>query len=412
MLETSKITAQIDRADPQITPRSLLSNALIVLISAGLLVWAVRLMHTKMTSVISRDAVINGIVVDINAPMEGEISELSLASGAQIEKDKPVIALKNDKISELGPQGIRTRINNAQAQIQRIQGQLESRMALRQRWEGEEVSHQSLRVERGDRSLQQIEAELRAAQSQLTVAERNYDRIASLVKQDVLPKARLDEVEMEKEQMAGEVQSLQARLERSQVEQSSFQRDVSLDSSNNYQPKYRLQDIDLEIRNLELELKTVQQELQDAQQELVKATTDVKNNQARVVQTPVAGVVWKLNSQKGQYVQKGANLGQVLDCSQRWVDVFVDEQALRDITPGMVASIELYGAASQTLEGKVSTIRSGVGRLQAGQDVAVPIAPNMPRTTQVRVEIEQSAEKGDPKSMCYVGYTGKVSFKR
>jgi len=91
--------------------------------------------------------------------------------------------------------------------------------------------------------------------------------------------------------------------------------------------------------------------------------------------------------------------------------VFVDEQAVRSLQPGTPASIELYGSNAQVLQGKVSLVRSGIGRLAAGEDVAVPIMPNLPRNTQVRVDLDPTTAKNNPNLFCHVGYTGRVTFK-
>lgn len=144
--------------------------------------------------------------------------------------------------------------------------------------------------------------------------------------------------------------------------------------------------------------------------EQIQAKADTERKEKVVVKVPTSGVVWRLSAQPGQFVQQGASLGQVLDCKRRWVDVFVDEQAVRSIQPGTPASIELYGLDSHVLQGRVTMIRSGMGRLAAGEDVAVPITPNLPRNSQVRVDLDPGTDKGNPNLLCYVGYTGRVTF--
>lgn len=121
-----------------------------------------------------------------------------------------------------------------------------------------------------------------------------------------------------------------------------------------------------------------------------------------------------MNAQNGKLLEKGESVGQVLDCSRRWIDVFVDEQSLSELQPGTRATVELYGAPlnsySQTLHGKISLVRSGVGRLTAGEEVAIPINANLARNTQVRVELDANTQKDNSK-FCYVGYTGRVTFQ-
>jgi multidrug resistance efflux pump len=113
-------------------------------------------------------------------------------------------------------------------------------------------------------------------------------------------------------------------------------------------------------------------------------------------------VIWKLDARKGQLIRQEKSVGQMIDCSRRWVDVYVEEQSIESIQIGMPAKIELYGASKLVLNGKVSLIRSGLGRFNAGEDVAITIPQNLPRTTQVRVELDKNSDVGDPNVFCYI----------
>lgn len=412
MLEYN-LTPKPASSEQRLVPRSLLSNLLLILISAGLVVWAFRLLHDKLTLVTSRDAVINGALIDINAPQEGTVTDLPATTGATTAKNQTVVTLSNDRVSELQVQEIKSRINSQQKQLQRAQNQLNRSLALRQIWMKNQGNQQFLETAGAQDAVRQAEADLKATQSRYRLATLSYERAVMLRQEGATPQASLDEAALQKEQLENEVRSLEARLQGIRTNQQAAQLGLSLDRGRtNYDPNMRLQDLETQITDQQLEIQTLQQGIADANAELVKAQADLQRRQRIVVAAPTSGVIWRLNAQRGQFVQQGASLGQVLDCRRRWVDVFVDEQAVRSLYPGMPAEIELYGNAARTLNGRVSIIRSGVGRLQPGQDVAVPIAPNLPRTTQVRVDLNPNTDTGSPDVMCYVGYTGKVSFKR
>lgn len=90
-------------------------------------------------------------------------------------------------------------------------------------------------------------------------------------------------------------------------------------------------------------------------------------------------------------------------------------QALQVGTP---VEIKLNGIDSITLNGKVSVIRSGIGRLDAGKDTVVATTPNLPRHTQVRIALDRNNKDYDSLStnrqdgnFCYIGYTGRAVFK-
>ncbi len=133
------------------------------------------------------------------------------------------------------------------------------------------------------------------------------------------------------------------------------------------------------------------------------------------MKAPMSGVLWKLNAQAGKFVQRGESIAQIANCQDRWVDALVDEGAVKSLSIGMPAKIHLTGTANNIeLTGKIQNIRSGVGRLSAGEEVATPIPPNLPRYSQVRVSLEVSPQSQDVNptagNLCYIGYTGRVSF--
>lgn len=227
-----------------------------------------------------------------------------------------------------------------------------------------------------------------------------------------MAQTQLDDAKRELETSKNLVDSLEARLKATRANQKAIGLGLNLARSrSNYDPRIRLQELQLEIADQRQLIATLKQNIKNAQAELIQAKTDMERKEQIVVNVPTSGVIWNLLAQRGQFVQQGTTLGKVLDCSRRWVDVFVDEQAVRSIQPGIPATIELYGSEAQVLHGRVSIIRSGLGRLAAGEDVAVPITPNMPRNSQVRVNLDPSTPKGTPNLLCYVGYTGKVTFK-
>ena len=156
----------------------------------------------------------------------------------------------------------------------------------------------------------------------------------------------------------------------------------------------------------------LRQSIDDAKSELIEANADVNRRRNAIVKSPVSGVIWKLGAREGQLVRQEQSIGQMIDCSKRWVDVYVEEQSVEAIQIGMPAKIELYAASTLVLNGKVSLIRSGLGRFNAGEDVAITIPQNLPRTAQVRVDLDKNSDLGAPNVFCYIGYTGKVTLNK
>lgn len=397
---------------PSTSSRSLLSNLLILAAGIGLIAWSWQLLQTRFTSVVSRDAIVNGVLTELKAPAAGMVSTVSVKTGEVISQNQPIFTLKNDRISALPVQAIYSRINAQQAQLKRSEAQLARQVTLLQTLSADKQNQSRLEIAEAQESVAQSQAELNKAQSRYQIAQTAYQRSNFLREQGGLAQVQLDDAKRELEDSKNEVSRLAARLKAIRSNEQAAQLGLTLSRNrSNYDPAIRLQELQLQIADEQQAIATLIQSIKDAQAELTQAKVDLQQRQKIVVNTPNVGVIWRLNTQNGKWVEQGESLGQVLDCTRRWVDVFVDEQAVRSVQPGSPATIQLYGSSSEVLQGKVSLVRSGIGRLVAGEDIAVPITPNLPRNTQVRVDLDASTAKGNPNLFCHVGYTGRVTFK-
>jgi multidrug resistance efflux pump len=392
--------------------RSLISNSVLIVASASLVIWSGQLIKTRVTSVISRDAIINGVLVDLKTPAPGIVEQLSLKTGDIVSYNQVIATLKNDRVSKLDSQEIITKISEQLAEIEAETAKLNRLTVLLQTVKLDKKNQLQLSTQRAQESVEEVASDLKASQAKLRLAQLDYQRTQLLASEGALPKAVLDKATLEMREQQAVVESLESKLAASKTEHNATKLDLSLNQSRSgFDPNIRQQEIQMEIDEQKYKIKTLQATLNSTRAELAQAQADIGRQQQVTVKAPTQGIIWRQVAQKGKYLEEGEILGQVLDCKRRWVDVYVDEQAVRSLQTGAIANIELYGSSSQVLQGRVSLVRSGVGRLAAGEDVAIPVSPNLPRNTQVRVELNPNTSKGGANSFCYVGYTGKVTFQ-
>lgn len=340
------------------------------------------------------------------------VSKVSVKTGEVITQNQTIVILKNNRISALPVQAMYSRVNEQQAQLKRAEAQLAGKLALLQTLTADRQNQSRLEIVEAQESVTQSEAEFQKAQSRYQIAQTSYQRSNFLREQGGLAQVQLDDAQRELEDSKNEITRLAARLKAIRSNEQAAQLGLTLSRSrSNYDPGIRLQELQLQIGDEQQAIATLTQGIKDAQAELIQAKADLQQRQKILVNAPNTGMIWRLNTQNGKWVEQGESLGQVLDCTRRWVDVFVDEQAVRSLQPGTTATIELYGSSAEVLQGRVSLVRSGIGRLAVGEDIAVPITPNLPRNTQVRVDLDPSTAKGNPNLFCHVGYTGRVTFK-
>ena len=397
----------------QIANRSLIANILIVIFSIGLITWAIRLVQSKYTSVASLDAVVNGVVIDIKTPQEGIIKSLKADTGSIIKKDVILLSVENDQVSNLQAKQISSRLSSQQSQLVSAEGQLDQLLSLTDLLQSDNQNQKRLEVSDYSDRNEQFESDLRGAIARAKLAELNYDRAVFLQKEGAYSQSVLDLAKVEFQARQSEVESLEARRQSILTNREAASIGLTLERTrSNSDPRIRLEEVQLQISNQQRTIMALRQSIDDAKSELIEANADVNRRRNAIVKSPVSGVIWKLGAREGQLVRQEQSIGQMIDCSKRWVDVYVEEQSVEAIQIGMPAKIELYAASTLVLNGKVSLIRSGLGRFNAGEDVAITIPQNLPRTAQVRVDLDKNSDLGAPNVFCYIGYTGKVTLNK
>lgn len=393
--------------------RSLIANILIVIVSIGLLAWAIRLIQSRFTSVTSLDAIVNGVVIDIKTPQEGIVKSLNADTGSIIEKDSILLSVENDQVSSLQVSQTSSRLSSQQSQLIIAEGQLKQSLTLLELLKSDDQNQTRLEVSDYSDQIEQFESDLRGAIARSKLAEINYNRAVFLQKEGAYSQAVLDLAKAELLARQSEVESLEARRQSILANREAASIGLTLaNTRSNYDPRVRLEEAQLQIDNQQRTIAALRQSISDAQGELTEAKADVKRRRNAQVKAPVSGVIWKLDARAGQLVRQEQSVGQMIDCTRRWVDVYVEERSVEAIQIGMPAKIELYGLRNLVLNGTVSLIRSGLGRFKAGEDVAITIPQNLPRTTQVRVSLDKNSDIGAPNVFCYVGFTGRVTLNR
>ena len=391
--------------------RSLASNFLVLLAGVAFLLWAARLAQLKLTSVPSIDAVINGAIININAPREGKVMEVTIVVGETTRKGQRLLILENEQSSQLQVQEITSRLSERKAELEASQAYLNRLLALQQLATTDYQEQYRLENLEGQRALNQLESELRGTESRLRLAGISRDRARQLHLDGAVSMADLDSAEAEFEQRQSEVDSIQQQLEILQANLQAAEQGLTLNQTrSNYDPRIRLQEVQMQVADQQEVVERLAQAVEDINAEVEQARLDATRRRTIPIDATNDGVVWSFDIQPGTYVQQGDALGQLLDCSRRWIDTVVDERMLRSLEIGTPATIELYGYNSRRLKGKVSVIRPGIGRLAVGQDVMNPIAANTPRTAQVRVDITEVVDDEGRSRLCYVGHTAKVQF--
>ncbi|MBA2750187.1 MAG: HlyD family efflux transporter periplasmic adaptor subunit [Tatlockia sp.] len=389
-----------------------------IVISTALLIWCWRFIQAQLTTVNSVDAVMNATLTDIRAREEGIISKVKVKTGQHINSDGLLFVIENQRASQLQAQEISSRLIQQEAELKQAQERLARKLSLLKMVNRDAVNQKRLEVSENQQSQNQLLSDLEGAKSRYQLAQLSYKRAKLLNSEGAIAKASFDTAKIELKQRESEVESLQAKLAGLQINQDAVRNGLSLSRTrSNYDPSIRLEELQLQIAQDQQGIQTLKKTIQGIKAELGQAKKDLQHKQVATIKSPESGIMWRLTAQPGKFVQQGESLGQIADCNQRWVDAWVDEQKVQLLQVGTPAEIKLNGTGSSvTLTGKISVIRSGIGRLSAGEDTVVAMMANLPRHTQVHIALDKQASSSSSENMrdgnlCYIGYTGRVVFK-
>jgi HlyD family secretion protein len=233
--------------------------------------------------------------------------------------------------------------------------------------------------------LARVEAELHAAEGDLRNVEHGGSAAESVELDGLLQKSRNERDEAARQLGISERLLAKNAAPRAEVDAA----------------KERLHRADLDLAYLESRRtkRFSAADVDRAKARAAEAQASLKLAQQRlastVVLSPVAGIIYSLPVQRGNYVNRGDLLAKVADTSKLRVKVYVDEPELGRIAAGQEALVTWDGAPSETWKGKVErmpaevtllgtrnvgqvqcTIENANGRLLPNINVNVEIASN------------------------------------
>ena len=109
--------------------------------------------------------------------------------------------------------------------------------------------------------------------------------------------------------------------------------------------------------------------------------------QSMTVNAPFDGVVWAAPTQDGAFVQTHETALQLINPKQVWVDAYLPERHAGKFRVGTSVTVRLLDD-QRTLQGRVESVRAGVGRVPVGNSGAVAPGEFAQRRIAIRVKLE------------------------
>ncbi len=365
----------------------------------------------QFTRVRAREAIIEVRTLTLKSPIEGEITTLELEAGESVQKGHSLFEVTNSRVEKPRVGDLQIELSAAQAKLRTIQLQEERSSRILAEADQDFHGQSSLQIARQREELNVAIQKRRQAEQEASFAERNYARRNHLYNQGAIAFDEVDRAATSLAQARQEVRLSENRIKAQQRILDAAEKNLTLIATRGgADPETFLRDSRIQLETIGEEKQAQESRIKEIQNQLNLSLKEYETKRFARVASPKNGVVWTIDHYAGSSIKEQETVLSLLDCRERWVNTYVREGDINKISIGQKAEISLYGSKHK-LRGKVSLIRSGIGRSSTGSDI-IPLLPiNMYREAQVKVSIDNDSKLSqDPSHLCYSGYTGKVAF--
>jgi multidrug resistance efflux pump len=370
-----------------------------------------------------RQAFINAEIIKVRNPIAGSLQLKTFQPGQSIAVGENIGTVKNLRQGvelEVTRQNLISQIEQAEQTLIGIEAQIADRLQTIALLRSEADNQNNLGV---DYEIQQVEIaqnKLDQAQVAVKIAQKNYARMDNLAKQGVIAKDKVEQSQLNFNRTQNELKSARSQVEQAEHKVKAARAGLQLEGSRTLSySEIRQRELTTEINDLRQEIAEVRVVRQTTKAELTKIDRQLKLNQQATIPSPTNGIVWSVESKAGEYVAPSTPIVEVLNCQNRWVEAFFSERNAEKIYPGKFVRVRLLGSEQEkVVNGRVESVRAGSGRVETGEDIAVPPPDTIRRQVAVRIKLDeptgQSAfpQKGETTQFCNVGRSTEVVFER
>jgi len=369
----------------------------------------------------SIQAFVNARVIDVRSPISGTWMPEpdAVRAGAYILGGE---AFGKVKGADNNPLALSLRLQRADLErqtavhlesIASLKGRLQSRESELSRFQYLLARQIELRAKNWSIALDEAEAELAEGIARSELRKSQSRRIRALAGKGFVSEDELEAAEMSHHEAAARVEALRSRQEQILLDSEADELGLQLGGMMTFSyPQLRVEEIELEIKDLKLDLKVRQAQLDALRKQVNQVSLEQEREERRIVSTGFPVLIWSVETQGVAQVSMNQTLLRVIDCSNMWVEAFVNERAASTYRQGSLVRVSPIGSPEHW-NGKVEFVRYGTGRVSIGQPVTEP-PPEISRrqlpvrVATVKIRVDWPDENNGIGS-CPVGLSVKVS---
>lgn len=352
----------------------------------------------------SREAVINGRILVIRAPMDGVITVAASTPGSAVQAGASL-----GQIQDPRPDDARVfELQQEAAATQRERDSLVRRLTdlerARNEADAQADAYRIGRVQQDELRVEQAQADLAAAMA------READAVAAVRRGDALHGRGFQSDEANEQarhaQEIAQQATIAARkaLDALQVELQAARAGTYLGDNYNDVPSsfQRARELAVRIDEARAALDQLVRKAETISVELAAEQKRLAVRTVATLTTPISGNLWTMPAASGEYVRKGQDLLTVLDCSTLMVTASVSDRDYNELQVGDPVRFRVAGTGRE-YTGSILKL----GLTSTGASFA--ISPEEHRY-QLAIRLPELASSSDDN--CAVGRTGEVIFEK
>ena len=305
--------------------RSMIRYLLIAAAAVTALYFGYVEVKSRLTHVFEYDARISADLVTMSSRRDGQLLELVVREGQQVEKGD-VLARLDDRIQRLEAQAIQARLASLETEGERL--------ADKQEMMGQQTGS---RISSRMSELTATEAKRASLRAELSLAQQDLSRVSKLYNRKVISRARLDEARAAVGRLRSDVAEAEAQMQKAKgaIAESEAERG--------------------EVGMIDQEKAMLDHEAVALRAELAQKRVEIEEH---VITAPMAGIVDRLFVEAGEYVRQGQRMLMMHNPRDLWVEANIKETELRLLRKGQPVHISVDAFPDAQLMGAVDRIGS------------------------------------------------------
>ncbi len=357
-------TAALPKQKRKLSPRVLIPLGLLLVTGVGVSTWYF-LSSSSQTEPLRLSGRIEGYETDVGAKVAGRVNFVAVREGDTVRQGQLIVRLDDAEI-QAQLRGAAARLDSSQKQeeqsrlqINLLESQiLENRLNLQQA-QGDargRIFQAESSVAASVAQLNQAEAQVQQALSELKLAQTNRDRFAQLVAQGVITQQQFDQAQTTFETAQATVRSRQASVNSFRKLVNSAQGQLVQAQTTGLNPDIR----NVQLGGLRTQLTQTKLKLAAAQADVANAKAAKQEIQAQIsylnIISPIDGVVTTRSVEPGAVVTTGKTLLTVINPNTVYLRGFIPEGEIGKVRVGQNARVFLDSAPDKSLGAKISAI--------------------------------------------------------